>query len=571
MAKTWIALLAAGLMVLGTGCDKKDAGNTVKGAAKGALKGAAKAVGINTAPNFIEYIPADTPYAVVALEPMPDKMIDMVFKMVEPLLGQAKSEMSKELARLKQSERTEDKVGAAIIEELQGNLSRKGLEKMGFDLTPRFAVYGLGVLPVMRFELSDPKALRAMIGRIEAKAGQKLPVKKMGDVEYWGVDENKMTFAAAIIGDELIAGVTPTASAEKMLPIMFGKAKPPKSFKDSGVLEGIQKKYGFTGHAIGYVDVQIITQILLNESKGLNADVWNAMGSPVPPVPAECKTDYTSMAANFPRMVMGYTKLTAKSLSAEYIIETRSDIAKGLAGIVAPVPGMGSADGALFSVGVGLDVNKSVAFAKKVVADLKAKPYTCPHLKDLNEGLAQAEVGLNQALPPMATAITGLNVVLYDGEFGQGEPKNIKATALLVTSDAQGLLTMAKGFGPPPLNDLTVSDDGKPVPLPAGLAPPFLVEPHVAITKVGLAMSIGAGLKESLGKVLGASPPAKPSLFTISYDIKRVMDLMKKSGAPIGEDEMMVFDALGGAFGVVQYGMRFTEHGIVFDQSANFN
>ena len=181
VSKHLLVVVATMMMAL-TGCGKDGKTGTPGGKA-----GTAAALPPVEAPAFMDLIPADTPYAFVSSRQLPTEAMDKIFGAFEPLLKKLDEEIGKELAR-PAGDGMDDKIGRAIAEELKGNLNKAGLEKMGLSTTPRFAVYGVGVLPVFRFELGNPKALTDMIGRVETKAGAKendrplLAIARMVDV-----------------------------------------------------------------------------------------------------------------------------------------------------------------------------------------------------------------------------------------------------------------------------------------------------------------------------------------------------------------------------------------------------
>jgi hypothetical protein len=106
------------------------------------------------APALFAHIPADTPYVIAAFEAAPLEY----YAKLKRALGPAFSKLIKK----KQAEGGEPDVIDAIVDELGGDLSAKALEDRGLSAKPRFAIYGLGVAPVVaRVEIKDEAALRA--------------------------------------------------------------------------------------------------------------------------------------------------------------------------------------------------------------------------------------------------------------------------------------------------------------------------------------------------------------------------------------------------------------------------
>ncbi len=550
-----------------TGCDK---GGDKPGAA-GATAASKAAVAASAKPTaeaaaVLAMIPSDTPYVFASVQPLPKAAMDKLFGVMEPLFKKLDEELAKALAE-PATEDTDDKVARALAEEIKGNLNRAGLEKLGFSTEPTFALYGVGVLPVFRVSLKDPAAFKAMIGRVETKAGVKAPTDKLGAQEYYKVSNDGMTAAAAIVGNELVVTFGPDAAMGKLLPMAFGQAKPAKSMATDNALAKVNAAYGFKGFGTGIIDLNLIADIVMGDGKGLNQEIWTAIGAPTPPLDGTCKGEIKGMVAKAPRMVFGYTDLTADRWQAKYVVEMESGLAKELAGLSVQMPG-GMADKALMQFGLGLDVGKTIAFAKTKIEAMKAAPYKCAQFAELNQGVTQAAMAMGQPLPPVVNGLKGLRVVLESGEFAGGQPKNIKAYALLAADGADQLMAMAKGMVPP-LASLTVAADGKPVALPAGLIPPVVEAPHIAMNTKALALSVGGGMEAKLTGLITAKPATAPVLH-FGYDVGQFLTLMQAS-APMGADEKAILNALGGAMGYTSYSLLFTDKGIELQQDMKLN
>ncbi|MCA9547100.1 MAG: hypothetical protein KC613_22015 [Myxococcales bacterium] len=553
------------------GCNKGGdgeggAGKPAAQQAQAGAQGAAGSAPTAAASAMLAHIPADSPYVFASGQPMPKEAMDKIFGLFEPLTKKLDEELTKALAE-PASDRPEEKVGRALAEELKGNFNRAGLEKLGIDTQPMFALYGVGVLPVMRLTLKDPNAFKAMIGRVETKSGMKAPTAKLGELEYYKISDDGVTAAIAIIGNELVATGGPDGAMAKLLPLAFGQEKPAKTFADAGTLAQINSAYGFQAFGTGVIDLNVIAATVMGDATGTNKAIWDAIGAPTPPLDGVCKGEIKAMVAKAPRMVFGYTEMSASTWAAKYVVELDAGLAKDLAGLTAKLPGA-MADKALMQFGLGLDVGKTIEFAKAQVKALQAAPFKCQQFAEFNEGVNQAAAGMNQPLPPVINGLRGLRVVLESGEFTGGQPKNIKGYALLAAEGADQLLAMAKGMVPP-LASLNVAADGKAVALPPGMIPPVVEAPHIAMNNAAIAVSVGQGVEAKLSGLLSAAPAEAPVLH-FGYDVGEFMKLIQQS-APMGGEEKAILEALGGAMGYTSYGLHFTAKGIEIRQQMKLN
>ncbi len=554
-----IAILAALTLTVGCGEKPADGGEGATGAAKGGAKAAAPAADPFKAAPVLELIPSDTPYVFASLAPMPEALVDKLFTSLDPILKKAEGELAQEIERLKTQESEQAKVQRAILEEIQGKLSLQGFESLGITLKTTFSVYGVGVLPVIRMGLKDPKLFKDFVARIEAKAGQKAPVQKLGEQEYWGMTKDGVTAAVAIVGSELVFSAGPEAAMKKVLPLAFGQQKPAESLAKAGHLGNLAKAHGFTPQGVGYVDLRIIAATLLGKASGLNAEVWAGIGEEIPALPPVCVTEITAMVAKAPRLAVGNT-----SMSSLWVLEMESGLAKSLAGLAAPVPGLGVAEGTpLLAFGLGLDIPATLDFVKKKLGELKAAPYQCPMMADLNAGVIEAEQSLAAApLPPFVNGIRGFNVVLKDAQMAGGTPSNVKGHVLLAANDPKSLVASAKQMGGPQLANFQIADDGKPVAFPMPLPPAaqqIVGAIHLAMKGNAIAASIGTGEEANLGKALGAKSVTPAPLAAVSYDTKRLMALSSATMAP---DEKEIVSALTGMMGSSHTTVTFTDKGL---------
>src|SRR5690606_38192301 len=131
---------------------------------------------------------------------------------------------------------------------------------------------------------------------------------------------------------------------------------PDNSIADTGELGALAKKYGFTPYGLGLVDVRRIAGTFLDKPSGVNESLLALMEHDHSELSDVCRDEIRQVAALVPRLVTGYTEMTAERIRSNSVFELRSDIAAGLQTITAPVPGLGQPHGGLFSFGVSFDL-----------------------------------------------------------------------------------------------------------------------------------------------------------------------------------------------------------------------
>lgn len=554
--QTMLRFLVVFSVALFFGCgDKAPAGEPGTPAKGKAGKSAAVTA---VAQDLLAAVPDDSPYVFANTAAMPKEFMDRVGKAMTPAMQMLEKQLLEEEKGMGDS--PDDKLAKAFIAEIKGNLNRAGMAKMGLDPEFRFVMYGVGVLPVMRFALKDAKAFRAMITRIETNGGRKAPTAKHGNLEYYRFANDGMIVAVAVLEDQVIASFMPEASAEMVLPALFAPKGNGKAVRAK--LEKNAKAYGLRASSSGYVDLAGIARSAMGTGTALNNQIFAAITKgQMPPLSAACKTDYESLITTFPGMAFGYTELSGKTAKARYVFEIASALAGELASLRSAVPGLGEAHTGVATFGMGLDMEKALTFAQTKASTFK--PYTCENLGMVNQMFGG--MGMLQAIPPVLRGLKGIIVNLSSMDMGANGPGNIKATALLLAKDADQLVAMAKGQVPP-LASLAIAPDGKAIAFPAGLIPPFAESPHIAMTKDAIAISVGKGEEAKLSGLLSAKAAEATPVFYAAYDMPSLMKMTGMKAQMQGE-EAAVMQGFIDLVKTITYSVDFQKSGLVLEQT----
>src|ERR1700749_2155978 len=145
----------------------------------------------------LSFVPADTPYAMANLEPTPQAVYDswaQRMKSYWPTMMQVYSGILDQAATEKAADPNAQrgiKIAKALIDEFNTDDPMGRIRSMGFKPDARYALYGVGMVPVIRTELGDPAALKAEIAKIESKVGEKVPTAKVGSQDFWFLGDQK--------------------------------------------------------------------------------------------------------------------------------------------------------------------------------------------------------------------------------------------------------------------------------------------------------------------------------------------------------------------------------------------
>lgn len=531
----------------------------------------------------LQYVPADTPYVVANVEPLPDDLMDKLEPKIDRLMRSYQSMLSAVLAskqqELPEAERNSEKYqrANAVVDELMTLMSIEGMRSAGLGRDATGVLYGNGLLPVVRVQLSDGALFEDALSRLESEAGEKLPVAEIGgnSIRYFDADQVKILLG--VINDQAVFTVAPASFDDAQLGEVLGLKLPAKSIADSGALQKIAKDYGFTNHYVGYFDFQAIADRFVGEASGLDAELLALIDYDPAELSSVCRAEIRAVAGIAPRMVLGYTDIDKDKLDSTVVIELRDDIAAGVQTLPAAVPGLGGDKGALMSFGMSIDMKAAREFLEARLDAMEAKPFACEYFADLQAGVAGGRQALNQPVPPMVYDFKGFLAVIDEIEgldvATQTPPTSIDGSFLLAMNNAEALIAMGAMFSPE-LASLNLQADGNPVPLELPQMQAMGIAAFAAMNENALAISVGEDSESELDGLLGAAASDPSPFMSFSMDAARYYGFLGEAMAADGDDkenaptaEMQaamqeVMAAVANVYDRMSVDVRFTERGV---------
>jgi hypothetical protein len=469
----------------------------------------------------LAFAPADTPYAWTNLEPQPQAMIDWSSRQMHAVMPLVIDTYDGLLKQQKAFSERETKILAAVLDELRGRDTFDKLRELGYKPGARVAIYGVGLVPVLRMELGDVAAFKAMIARVEGKVGEKLPTGKTGEQEYWQFGDKDVRFVVAVQGSHLVATLWPADANDTVRQLLLGITRPGKTLLDAGTLQAIAKKYNYSPYGEGYVDFAALAQRLSNAPTGADLEIAKALKLPTDvakdnPV---CVEEAKAIVQKFPRIVAGAEAYAPPQLRVAMQFETEPALAQALMATLAPAPGTGAAAEGLFDISLATPLLKLKEFWLKQADAVAAKPFACPEFASINEMFAKSKQQLGMTIPPPFSDLTGVRVTLDKLEPRKdSKVPDVASRMLIATNNPLAAVGMAQ-MVVPQLKDLKIAADGKPVALPASLLPASAQLPPVwlAMTDKAIALSAGQGSEATLGAYFAAPPSATPVFLRVHF------------------------------------------------------
>ena len=463
----------------------------------------------------LAFVPADTPYVIANLDIMNDTTR-------QALLAQADAQLPSQLAQLdaaadRLSETDPD--GAKLLRALSAEFKGKTIESFaqgaGLDLKGYSAFYGLGLAPVLRFQLSDPSAFEAFIGRLETAYGKKLDVASVGKQSY-----RKFVSAAsgtemilATVDKQAVAALLPADASPTLLRQALGLDRPQKSLQDDGRLATLAKAKGYKKWLVGELDLTRALPLAFGGKDALVAAIEKAhaqaesakTGEPVAnqlQTSPACSTDAARIAARIPSISFGYTALDAKHQNGRMDVALAADISKAFSSLKVDLPGLGTIGTAPFDLSLALPIANLRTFWIAQADAVAAKPFTCPMLSDVNDGFAKLGPFMQKAAIPPFGDLLGVRIALDSLAANPNSSLPTFSGRLVIgTSNPTGLLAMGQMMVPA-LAQLKLTNDGKPMALPKDMAGMLGQPAWAAMSNSTLALGVGAGEDSKLADTL---------------------------------------------------------------------
>ncbi len=505
----------------------------------------------NNSSDLLKYIPADSPYVFASTEPLPAKLadkleptVDEILQAYQNILRQIVAEQS---VKMSSEEGDEEKLDQfhGLMEEILGLMSLEGIRGAGIERDSAFAFYGNGLLPVLRLELSDSDLFDAAIARIEEKAGQVLLIGEATGATYKYAEVENFKLIIATLRDQAVITAVPASFDEAQVALAIGAKTPRKNLKKSKALAAIDREYGFSGYLTGFIDTQRIAGMFAGNTSAEDDAFFAAVGEKPPELGDVCAAEVMEMAGIAPRIVIGYSNLSADRIESAMIVELREDLARGLATVPAEVPGLGKDAGGLMSLGFGFDVMAIRDFYEARLDAMEADPYECAKFAHLQEGVAKGREALNQPVPPVVYSFRGFVANIADIQgmdmSTNTPPQSIDASILIAVENAESLLMMAAMLDPQ-IAALSLVPDGKPVKLELAQLAEFADSAFAALSADALSVSLGEGAESNSADMLVAESVRPAPFMSMNMDSARyysmIGDAMSQKPADEDENEM---------------------------------
>ena len=471
----------------------------------------------NSAP--LAFVPADTPFVMANTEPAPETAVQTWSRMMQAAWPSLLGIYDRMLDGMPDQENAEagkvKRVITAILDEVRNRDTPEKWTEAGFSMQARGAFYGVGLVPVLRVELADADKFRALVARVEDKAGAKLETARVDDQDVWIIALDEAEALIAIEGRHLVISVLPANAENTLRRRVLGLDRPAQSLESSEVMTGFNKAEGYLAYGSGWVDFKRIAALIDNDPG--YAAFAGMLGENPPRLDASCRSEFDALAARTPRLVMGYTRFDGQHFTTSSRLDLDAALATAFMKLSSPPPGSAATATALYDIALSLPILKIKDFLIERSNAIVEAPFQCAALAPMNEAAARARQQLTQVVPPPLSDFTGLRLLINRLDIPASGNPDASAAILIGSSDPMSMIGMAQ-LAVPGLRDFKLALDGKAVDLPAGIIPTevgYAPSMQIAANDAAVAISLGEGI--DLSAFVGAPAAADGQLLHATY------------------------------------------------------
>ena len=462
-------------------------------------------------PAILAPIPADTPYVVAVLEPLPEKLrehwyADNISKVKQALQKAASGEGRVAL------------VAAALYSEIENADDSHWPEALGFAMDARMVLYGLSIWPVLRLEVKDPVRLREVLARIVKAGDPDLQPQTIGQATVYVLKDGKAAYVFGIVDHELVGSVMPAETVDRAMPLILGTQPPAHSLRDAKLIPDLLAKHRYLPTMLAYADMPRLLEAVTGHGKGAGDKLTTMFEGKIP---ATCQDDLARMASAFPRLSFGYRHLDEHGFSMTMVLDAPASLLKSLAKLHTPMPAMQIKAQPMLAVGAAVNVDAMIAWMRDVTSQLRSHPFRCDALASVNHDIDELASKLGEPMPPMLQGLRGFELVVDDATMmppaGTGH--------LLVAGDHIADLIRQMIVKIPELASLQLRPNGVALELPLAKlgVPASLKSAHFALRETRAALAIGDSSATRASERV-AAPDAHAPLFVVSYDLPKLRE-----------------------------------------------
>ncbi len=462
---------------------------------------------------LLRYVPADTPFFVVSQRRIPKAVA---------LAHAARSTYSRAelLGMLQRAAEAEQEASAQrtvailirLVELLPERFDEAGFASLGLRPDGHIALYGVGLLPVLRMELGNRKVFQDLLDRVFAALEVTPQRERRGDRDWIHTARPPLSFHLLVGDTDVALTLAPVDMPAEQLERLLGDRLPERHLGQSGRLEELTRRHRFLPYQLGRFDTAAILTELAQPALAVGR---------IEPAQAvlerpECKQDFDSLARRYPGIDFGMRRFDEKNAEVTIVFRTEPALAADLGKLAAPLPKL-PPPLPLFDLAFGLRAHELAALLGRWAQALDQAPYRCEALKALNDLAGTFRTAATNPATAMAgSAGEGAMVRLDRLNLANLNAPDFAATIVLVSPNPQGTVGLLAGLMPE-IAGLGLVVGGEPVAVPAELLGPPIRSAFAGLGERSAVVALNHADAAAVKAVLAAPADTRQRVFLVEF------------------------------------------------------
>ena len=518
-------------------------------------------------------IPADTPYLYLAKHALPDEWVSKLASTTLPTLDTELDALRRELASDGSRMKPLERLIVALAVEFLPRLSQPSSQRAPSDASQSaFALYGLGVAPVLKVRVKEPEELTAAIQNVVKLAALDAVSERIHGAVVWRARFSRFSLIVALKRDLLtLSAASGEPRAEWMQSLIDG----PQNVADSiaSQLPELRREKGFTGTNIGFFKVKTIGTALLAAGANPIKDSWTGLGLPLLPAAAPCIAEFKRFFALLDRVEFGGVARDDTKLRGRAVATLTPWLAKLIGASLTTAPGHARPTSSTFELSLGLRPGKAL---RSILSRLQARPpFQCAALQSIERQLLSAG-GILGALvarmPAYVQSLDGFHLALWTqtpSKKNAQQDAGLEVLAAVRGDGVAGLVDWVRSLSPA-FRESLKSADGRPRLLPLNSRPTYLSEPlYAAWRPKRIGVFSGRRVADAFERLAPAKTDSSERLIVLDYDLARLTSglraVAKRIAAFKGIDKPILRDSIEAFLGRFRLVVSLKGEWLIFD------
>ncbi|BDM65520.1 hypothetical protein NFHSH190041_29720 [Shewanella sp. NFH-SH190041] len=440
--------------------------------------------------------------------------------------------------------------------------------------------YTLGMVPVLKVQVTKPEALFSQLDLASQKSGLTAKMVDIGGYQYRSYPLDSGNSDLHMLVGEHLGWMTVTVSYKGedklVLEQSLGLKPVANNMTESPLLKDIVARHGFLRESVSFINHQAIAKALTEDKNELGKQLTalfadsgdNALAELRTPV---CQKEINALAANWPMTVMGMKNMDITADHSDMDIQTiiESKNAKVMAALQSLRgfidPAVEKFGDSVFTLGLGINTD-NVASAMNTIWEQMTRPqFQCQVLASLQSELSQANPAMLSMASGMAQGAKGVSVVVSDYAMNQnGQLDNVDALVSVAVNDPKKLFSVASGFDPA-LAAIQLPEDGSAVDVSDALGVSPDLKVMMAIKGKHLVAYSGPKSEKLANELAKSNTLTGNGILSGSVDYKKFFGPFITMAESMGETIPSELADLKHANVQMHFGIDVNSKGLVFD------